>query len=79
MPFFVIRLLILFSYDKLQKNYNLYFFVVKNFILVIFEFYYIISIVIERKMVYKTPKTIYLNTKDVEIIDIDKEIQISRF
>ena len=79
LPFFVIRLLILFSYDKLQKNYNLYFFVVKNFILVIFEFYYIISIVIERKMVYKTPKTTYLNTKDVEIIDIDKEIQISRF
>jgi hypothetical protein len=49
LPFFIIRLLILFEVKKVQQNYNLYFFVVKNFILVFFELYYIVSIVIEQK------------------------------
>jgi len=49
LPFFIIRSLILFEVKKVQQNYNLYFFVVKNFILVFFELYYIVSIVLEQR------------------------------
>ncbi len=56
LPFFIIRLLILFENQKLQQNYNLYFFVVKNFILVFFELYYIVSIVLEQKELKKHHK-----------------------
>ena len=49
LPFFIIRSLILFEVKKVQQNYNLYFFVVKNFILVFFELYYIASIVLEQR------------------------------
>jgi hypothetical protein len=46
-PFFIIRLLILIYYPSMQSNYTLYFFVVKSFVLVVFEIYYILSIILE--------------------------------
>jgi len=47
LPFFVLRTKILLEITSLQSNYNLYFFVAKNFVLVFFELYYIVSIVLE--------------------------------
>jgi len=46
-PFFIIRLLILIYNPSIQSNYTLYFFVVKSFVLIVFEIYYMISIIIE--------------------------------
>ena len=68
LPFFIIRLLILFENQKLQQNYNLYFFVVKNFILVFFELYYIVSIILEQKELKKHHKRDNHNEKQVEEI-----------
>ena len=45
--FFIIRLIVLIYYESTSKNYTLYFFVVKNFILCIFQIYRIIVIIIE--------------------------------
>ena len=59
LPFFIIRFLVLIYYPDLQKNYTLYFFVAKSFILVIFELYYMVAIVSENKQ-----KTIII--QDVE-------------
>ncbi len=38
-PFFMIRLLILIKYSSLKKDYSIYFYVVKNFFLCLFELY----------------------------------------
>ena len=55
LPFFIIRLLVLINYPNLQSNYTAYFFVVKNFILIIFTIYYVTSIVIEIKKKAEEP------------------------
>ena len=49
LPFFVIRLLFLILYDSFKKNSILYFFVIKNFLLCIFEIYHVSVILIEYK------------------------------
>lgn len=47
-PFFIIRLIILLTYD-LEKNYMIYFLVVKNFILISIELFRIYIIYINEK------------------------------
>ena len=47
LPFFIMRLYILITYDSTTKNYTLYFFVIKNFLLVLFELYKIVIIALE--------------------------------
>ena len=41
-PFFIMRFFILVNYESTSKNYTLYFFVIKNFALCLFEIYRII-------------------------------------
>jgi hypothetical protein len=49
-PFFVIRLIILVNFESTTRNYTFYFFIIKNFFLVIFELYRILELfVIEYK------------------------------
>lgn len=83
LPFFVLRFMLLVYNDELHSNYNLYFFAAKNFILVFFELYYIISIVIERNGYDKKAKLEATNFYDVETklgdtINIDKEIYVTK-
>lgn len=73
LPFFVIRFLILIYYPDLQKNYTLYFFVAKSFILVIFEVYYMIVIVFENKQ-----ETNDHNDK-VDNINVFDDVQMTKF
>jgi hypothetical protein len=40
--FFIIRLMVLLRYQSTTKNYTLYFFVIKNFVLCLFELYRIV-------------------------------------
>lgn len=47
LPFFIMRFYILVTYESTTKNYTLYFFVIKNFLLVIFEIYKIVIIALE--------------------------------
>jgi uncharacterized membrane protein len=68
LPFFIIRLLILFNVQILQQNYNFYFFVVKNFILVFFDLYYIVSIILEQKELKKHHKRHNNNEKQTDEI-----------
>jgi uncharacterized membrane protein len=68
LPFFIMRLLILFNVQILHQNYNFYFFVVKNFILVFFDIYYIVSIILEQKELKKHHKRHNHNENQVEEI-----------
>jgi len=49
LPFAIIRLIILATYNQLSKNYTLYFFVIKNIILAGSEIHLIIVIYLEVK------------------------------
>ena len=79
LPFFIVRLMLLIYNDVLQGNYNLYFFVAKNFILIFFELYYIISIIIEHNYYErkkKMQKSFQIDIKEVNTVNNDKEIHI---
>lgn len=53
MPFSIIRLLILINYKQLSKNYNLYFFVIKNILLALFEIYLVFVTIYNEKKLFK--------------------------
>ena len=69
-PFFIVRLLYLIFYQQLNKNYNLYFYVVKNFVLCLFDVYLSIVIFIEFKKKSKMIKT--------EIPEIELKIKVGK-
>ncbi len=60
LPFFLMRFYILVQYQSTTKNYTLYFFVAKNFLLVVFEIYKIILIVIEELIGYEDNNDYYV-------------------
>ncbi len=47
LPFFLMRFYILVQYESTTRNYTLYFFVAKNFFLVVYEIYKVILICFE--------------------------------
>lgn len=47
LTFLIMRFYILVQYESTTRNYTLYFFVAKNFLLVVFEIYKVVLIIIE--------------------------------
>lgn len=47
LPFFIMRFYLLATYEYTSQNYTLYFFLIKNLLLVVFELYKVFIILIE--------------------------------
>ena len=71
LPFLIIRLYILaVSYNSIQNNYTIYFFLIKNFILVLLEIYRVISLYCEESLQNKTK----VNPEDYIPSNINEEL-----
>ena len=68
LPFTIIRLLILIYYNQLSKNYTLYFFVIKNLILAIYEIYLISLISFQHRDLFSKSEQNNFNPRFIEHI-----------